>query len=307
MTSPRTWLARHAQTLLGSLGRLARQPAGTFMTMAVIGIALALPLSLGVFLENVRGATANWNQAFDLSVYMNASAAASHAQTLAKTLRSRNDVATVRVISAEEGMSQFRAQSGFGTALDALGENPLPDTLVVTPAIAASNSRGTETLRSAIAVMPGVQAVQLDAEWVNRLHGILEILERGTWLTGALLALGVYLVIGNTIRLDILNRRPEIEVLKLVGASDSFTRRPFLYSGIWYGLGGGLLALGLVSAAVVILNGPTRRLAALYGSQFSLTGLTALSAVALVLCSATLGWLGSWLAASRHIRAIDPT
>ncbi len=307
MTLLRTWLARHAQTLLGSLGRLAAQPAATVMTMAVIGIALALPLLFGVFLHNVRGATATWNQAFNLSIYLNASAGGSQAQALAKTLKARPDVAAVRVITAEQGLAEFREASGFGTALEALGENPLPDTLIVTPSVAASNPRGTDSLRAAITGLPGVQLVQLDTEWVNRLQALLEILTRIAWLTGALLGVGVSLVIGNTIRLDIVNRRAEIEVLKLVGASDGFARRPFLYTGAWYGFGGGAMAVILASVAVAVMRGPADQLARLYGSSFHLTGLDFASTLGLVLAAAFLGLLGSWLAASRHIRAINPT
>ncbi len=307
MTRLQTWLARHAQTLLGSLGRLALHPAATFMTMAVIGIALALPLLLSVFLENARGATAHWNQAFDLSVYLNSTPGASRAQALARSLRSRPDVAAARVITADEGLAEFREASGFGNALDALNENPLPDTLVVTPTLAASTRQGTETLRSAIAGAPGVQSVQLDTEWVKRLQAILDIVNRIAWLTGALLALGVSLVIGNTIRLDILNRRAEIEVIKLVGASDGFARRPFLYTGIWYGLGGGVMAVALVSVAIMLLRPPAERLADLYGSHFHLGGLRLVSALALIALAAGLGWMASWLAASRHLRGINPT
>ena len=277
------------------------------MTMSVIGIAFALPLLLSVFLDNARAATANWNQAFDLSVYLNASPGASHALALAKTLKARPDVAVVRVITAEEGLAQFRKASGFGSALDALNENPLPDTVVVTPTLAASNPRGTDLLRVAIGSTPGVQSVQLDMEWVNRLQAILEIVNRVVWVTGAFFALGVALVIGNTTRLDILNRRAEIEVIKLVGATDGFARRPFLYTGIWYGLGGGLAAVVLVSAAVFILRQPAERLVALYGGHFHLIGLKVMSGLTAIGAAAVLGWAGSWLAASRHIRGINPT
>jgi cell division transport system permease protein len=201
---------------------------------------------------------------------------------------------------------QFRSTSGFGTALDALRDNPLPDTVVVTPSLAASNPRGTETLKNAVAAMPDVQTVQIDTEWVERLTAMLAILRRIIWLTGALLGLGVVLVVGNTIRLDILNRRAEIEVMKLVGATDGFARRAFLYSGVWYGLGGGLLAVLLVAGSVAALAGPVTRLAGLYGSALQLSGLGFGPGLAVMGVSIGLGWLGSWLAATRHIRAIEP-
>jgi len=293
------WLARHAQTFVGSLGRIARHPVAALMTMAVIAVALALPLLLNVFLQNSRAATANWNQAFDISVYLDKKAGGTRAQALAKQLRSRPDVAAVRVIAADEALAQFRSASGFGTALDALRDNPLPDTLVVTPTLPASNPKGTEMLKNAIAALPDVQTVQIDSEWVERLTAMLAILRRIIWLTGALLGAGVVLVVGNTIRLDILNRRAEIEVMKLVGATDGFARRPFLYSGVWYGLGGGLLAVLLVAVAVASLAKPVERLAGLYGSQVRLNGLGFGLGVAVMGVSVGLGWLGSWLAATR--------
>jgi cell division transport system permease protein len=286
---------------------MVEHPLAAFMTMAVIAIALALPLLLNVFLQNTRTATANWNQVFDISVYLDKKTAGTRVQALAKQLRSRADVAAVRVITADEALLQFRRASGFGNALDALRDNPLPDTLVVTPALGASTPAGTEGLRRAIAATADVQAVQIDTEWVQRLYTLLDILRRIIWLTGALLGLGVVLVVGNTIRLDILNRRAEIEVMKLVGATDGFARRPFLYSGVWYGLGGGLLALILVAVAIGMLAKPVETLAGLYGSQFRLSGLGLDLGAAVLGVSIGLGWFGSWLAATRHIRAIEPT
>ena len=302
-----TWLARHAQTLLGSLGRIVQHPVATLMTMAVIAVALALPLFLDVFLQNLRTATSDWNQAFDISVYLDKQVPAARAQALAKEFRGRPDVANVRVITADEALTQFKAGSGFGHALDALTDNPLPDTLIVTPALAASTPEGTETLKQVLSAATGVQTVQIDTDWVKRLVALLDIMRRIVQLTGGLLGLGVMLVIGNTIRLDILNRRAEIEVMKLVGATDGFARRPFLYSGVWYGLGGGLLALILVSLAVALLAQPVARLAALYGSQFRLRGLGFGVSVTILVVSVALGWLGSWLAATRHIKQIEPT
>ncbi len=300
------WAARHAQTFVGSLGRIVQHPVAAVMTMAVIAVALALPLLLNVLLQNARSATANWNQVFDLSVYLDKRPGSPRAQALAKQLRARGDVAAVRVISADEALKQFRSDSGFGAALDALRDNPLPDTLVITPTLAASTPRGTALLRDDIAALPDVQTVQIDSAWVERLTAMLEIMRRIMLLTATLLGAGVVLVVGNTIRLDISNRRAEIEVMKLVGATDGFARRPFLYSGVCYGLGGGLLAVLLVAAAVALLTAPVERLAGLYGSPFRLQGLGFVWTVTVVAGSIGLGWLGSWLAATRHIRGIVP-
>jgi cell division transport system permease protein len=303
----RTFFARHAQTLIGSFGRVMQQPVATLMTMAVIAIALALPLFLNVFLLNARAATANWNQAFDISVYMDKKASLVRAQALAKQLRGRTDVASVRVITSGDALAQFRIASGFGSALDALGDNPLPDTLVVTPSLAASTPEGIQSLEAAIAAAADVQTVQVDSDWVKRLLAMMDILRRVIWLVGALMGVGVLLVVGNTIRLDILNRRAEIEVMKLVGATDGFARRPFLYTGLWYGFGGGVIALLVVAAAIALLTQPVAHLAALYGSQFQLRGLGFKAGTAALGLTVALGWLGSWAAATRHIRDIEPT
>jgi cell division transport system permease protein len=300
------WLARHAQTLLGSLGRIVRHPIATAMTIAVIAVALALPLFFNVLLENARSATANWNQAFELSVYLNQQAGAERADGLAKQLRARPDVAAVRVVTADQALAEFRTSSGFGKALDALDGNPLPNTLIVTPTLAASTPQATVALKASIESAADVETVQLDTEWVQRLNGMLDVMRRILWLTGGLLGLSVVLVVGNTIRLDILNRRDEIEVMKLVGATDGFARRPFLYSGVWYGLGGGVGAVLVVAIAVAVLSQPLAHLASLYGSRFHLTGLRFGSVVRILGISVALGWLGSWIAATRHIRAVEP-
>jgi cell division transport system permease protein len=303
----RAYFARHAQTLVGSLGRIVKQPFATLMTMGVVAVALALPLLLNLFLTNVRTAAGNLNDAFALSVYMDKNASAARVSSLAKQLRRRSDVAAVRVITADEALAEFRDNSGFGKALDALTDNPLPDTLVVTPTLVASTPRGTDALREAIAAMADVGTVQLDTDWVKRLHAMLDMLRRVVLLTGGLLGAGVVLIVGNTIRLDILNRRAEIEVMKLVGASDGFARRPFLYGGIWYGLGGGLMALILVAVAAAVLRRPVENLAKLYGSSFHLEGLRFTTGLLVLGVAVSLAWFGSWLAATRHIRAIDPT
>ena len=303
----RAYFARHAQVLIGSLGRITQQPFATLMTMAVIAVALALPLFLNLLLQNVRNATANWNDAYDLSVYMDNKVAPARVSALAKQLLKRGDVAAVRIVTADQALAEFRNQSGFGKALDALNDNPLPDTLIVTPTLAASTPLGTDALKAAIAAAADVQTVQLDTEWVKRLHAMLDVLRTVLLLTGGLLGLGIVLIVSNTIRLDIMNRRAEIEVMKLVGASDGFTRRPFLYSGIWYGLGGGALALVLVAIASTLLARPVGQLAVLYGSAFRLGGLGLAAGLSVLGLAVGLAWAGSWLAATRHIRAIEPT
>ncbi len=305
--SMRAYFARHAQTFVGSLGRIAAAPFTALMTMAVVGIALALPLCLQVFLQNARAATAGWNEGFDISVYLAKSATDARTQAIAAQLKARGDVAGVRIVTAAEALAQFRRYSGFGQALDALTDNPLPNTLIVAPAIAAGTPQGMAALKTAIAAIADVDKVQLDTEWVTRLAAMLDLLHRVVLLAGLLLGIGVALIVGNTIRLDVLNRRSEIEVMKLVGGTDGFARRPFLYSGLWYGFGGGVFALVLVAVAVAAVGGPVGRLAALYGSPFRLSGLDFTTAAFVLAAASVLGLLGSWLAASQHIRAINPS
>ncbi|HMD75346.1 MAG TPA: permease-like cell division protein FtsX [Steroidobacteraceae bacterium] len=302
-----TYFLRHLQTLVGSLGRLARQPFASFMTIAVIAIALALPLSLELVLQNALNATSTWRNAFEISVYLDKSPSPARSEAIAKQLQQRSDVAAVRVVTAAQALAEFREYSGFGQALDALNDNPLPDTLVVTPSVSVSTPEGTSALKIAIAAIPNVGSVQLDTEWVKRLVALLDLVRSAVRLIGGLLGIGVLLITGNTIRLDIVSRRAEIEVMKLVGATDGFARRPFLWTGVWYGLGGGLLAVALVSLGVAALAGPVARLAALYGSAFRLSGLDWRACGAAILGAALLGWLGSWIAATRYIRAIEPT
>lgn len=301
------WLVRHAQTLVGSLGRLSQQKLSSLFTMLVIGIALALPACLHVLVTNAQAATGNWNRAVDISVFLKRPTSIQEAKQIADRIRQRRDVALVELISADEALQEFRRDSGFGEAIDALNENPLPHALIVRPAEDYVSAEALEGLAAAIKDLPSVDIVQLDTAWVDRLNAILAAIGRGIVIATAVLALGVLVIVGNTIRLDIQNRRAEIEVTKLVGGSDAFVRRPFLYSGVWYGLGGGLLAWIITAVVVAALREPIGRIAFLYGSNFQVIPLDLESSFYLLLTGAFLGWLGSFIAASRHLRDIEPT
>lgn len=300
------WLVRHAQTLVGSLGRLSQHGLATFLTVLVIGIALALPACLHLLVDNAQIATGDWNRAVDISVYLKRPTAEDEARRIADRLRQRRDIAEVQVITADEALKEFRRNSGFGEAVDALRENPLPHALVVRPKAEYATAGHLETVASDIRELPSVDVVQLDTDWVNRLHAMLDALRRGIMLAAGLLALGVIVIVGNTIRLDIQNRRDEIEVTKLVGGSNAFVRRPFLYSGVWYGLGGGVVAWVVSGIVIAALREPVRRLAGLYGSAFEIRGLGLKPTLVLLAAGIVLGWLGSFIAASRHLRDIEP-
>jgi cell division transport system permease protein len=298
--------ARHLQALLGSLGRLARNPFSTFLTLIVIALALALPLGLELFVTNARIATGGFANAIDLSVYFKADVPLAKAEQLAKSARERPGIAQIDVISADAALAEFRAYSGFGAALGVLSANPLPHVLHVHPASDAESAESLEALRRYFAAWPEVDVVQIDAQWVERFNAILEVLRRVLVIAAAILGAGVIAVIGNTIRLEILNRRGEIEVTKIVGGTNGFVRRPFLYTGILYGLGGALLAWAIAASAIRMLAPPVAALARTYGSRYVLVGPTPQELAILIAGGVILGWLGAWLSAARHLASIEP-
>ncbi|MEX0899312.1 MAG: permease-like cell division protein FtsX [Gammaproteobacteria bacterium] len=301
------WAGHHGHSLLSTLGRLSRAPFATSMTLGVIGIALALPASLHLFVDNVRAVSGNWDSAMHLSVFMKPDTAVADAQSLAGRLRARPDVHETRVIPPDQALAEFRAQSGFGDALDALRENPLPTVLVVVPGGSLTSPGQLQPLIDEIERAPAVDFVQLDTQWLQRLFALVAIAQRTILVVALLLGIAVAVTVGNTIRLDIQNRRQEIEVTKLIGGSDAFIRRPFLYTGFWYGVGGGLVAAVLLGIARLALEGPVARLAGLYGSNFTLSGLGAGGFVGLVAVGALLAWAGSWIAVGQHLDEIEPT
>jgi cell division transport system permease protein len=303
----KAWLTRHLQTLVGSLGRLMQQQLATALTILVIGVALALPACVHLLVANAQAASGNWNRAVDLTVFLKRPTSAEEAQRVAGRIRQRRDVAEVELILADAALKEFRRDSGFGAAIDALNQNPLPHTLVVRPTAAYTTEANMTSLAADIRMLPSVEVVQLDTAWVSRLNAILDALRRSLLLAAAVLGIGVMVIVGNTIRLDIQNRRAEIEVAKLVGASDAFVRRPFLYNGIWYGLGGALTAWVISFVAVAALRQPISRVASLYGSDFQPASLDLKASGVLLLSGILLGWLGSYVAASRHLRQIEPT
>jgi cell division transport system permease protein len=298
--------ARHAQALLGSIGRLARNPFATALTLLVIGLALALPMALSLFVTNARMATGDFANAVDLSVYFKTDVPLAKAQQLASVARQRAQVAAVTLIPADKALEEFRTYSGFGAALEVLKENPLPHVLHVRPQPDASSPGALESLRHYFTAWPEVDVVQIDSEWVMRFNAILEVLRRLLVITAALLGAGVLAVIGNTIRLEILNRRAEIEVTKLVGGSNAFVRRPFLYTGVLYGLGGAVLAWLIVEATVATLGPSVATLAQLYGSRYSLQGPAGDDICIVLAAGVVLGWLGAWISAARHLHTIEP-
>jgi cell division transport system permease protein len=301
------YFTHHLWVLVSSLGVLWRTPFATFMTAAVIGIALALPAGLHVLLQNVQKLSTGWEGTAQMSLFLKQDVSEKRIQSLAKKLRKWDGVAQVRYISRKQALEEFRKLSGFGGALDSLNENPLPAVLVVRPTSEAAEPGQMELLLGKVQELKPVDLAQLDMEWVRRLSGIIELGKRGVLLLGSLLSLAILLVIGNTIRLTILSRRDEIVVTKLIGATNAFIRRPFLYTGFWYGLMGAVLAWVLVGILLGLLSNPVSRLSFLYNSQFSLGGLDLETTAILLSSGILLGLLGSWLAVGKHLQAIEPT
>lgn len=299
------WRAHHGQVAADSLRRLLAQPVSSVMTWLVIGIALALPASLYVGLVNMQTLGDAWDSSARLSLYLKLDVSDARARELAAELEHDAALIAVAYTDRATALAEFKAISGFGDLLEGLDDNPLPALITVEPrpGLSAENLAG---LQQRLAGITEVDSVQLDLEWVQRLYALVRLGQRLAVTLAGLLALGVILVIGNTIRLAIESRREEIVVIKLVGGTDAFVRRPFLYTGLWYGLGGGLCAWLVVGLSLWVMSDPVARLAGLYGSDFSLDGLGISATLLLWLAGAALGLAGAWLAVARHLGDIEP-
>ncbi len=300
------YLGHHRLVAVDSLQRLLKAPIPSLMTWLVIGIALALPGGLYVGLSNMESLSRGWDGAAQISLFVHKVVSERDSRQLAKTLQQRADIDGVEYISRTEALEEFRALSGYGEVLEHLDNNPLPAVIVVRPVEQDVSAEATEQLFNELQALPQIDQAVLDLEWVQRLYSMMALAKRMTLALALLLSLGVLLVIGNTIRLAIESRRDEIVIVKLVGATNAFVRRPFLYTGLWYGLGGGLMAWLTVSLAIWWLAAPVAELAGLYQSNFALRGLGLGDTFLLWICSALLGLLGAWLAVSRHLGAIEP-
>ena len=298
------WRLHHRDSARDALQRMRNTPAATAMTVLVIAIALALPAGITVLLENAQAVTRDWDGNAHLSVFLKADVSDADQRALAQRWQSRDDIERARLVTRDEALAEFRELSGFSDVLDALPDNPLPALIMVYPADTRPDALAA--LQSTLSALPEVDIAQLDVLWVQRLHAMIELAGR---IVGALtlaLALAVMLVVVNTIRLAIENRRDEIVVIKLVGGTDGFVRRPFLYTGFWYGLAGGLVAVLLVQITLLWVGSPMDELTSLYESEYSLIGIGFSNALILPTFAGLLGLMGAWLAVSRHLNDVDP-
>lgn len=300
----RAWVESHRASLVDSLGRLVGQPIGSFFTCLVMAVALSLPMGLALLLDNVERLGGSWQKAAQISLYLKLEVEDAAGQQLRDEIAGMGDVAEAEFVGRAAGLAAFEQQSGLGQALRELPENPLPAVVVVTPK--EIDRPRLEALRQQLSEMPGVDQAQLDLQWVERLSAILGLGDRFVFGLTLLLVMALLLVIGNTIRLHIENRRSEIEVIKLVGGTDGYVRRPFLYMGALYGFGAGLLAWGLLAFGLHWLNAAVVRLAGLYGSDFALAGVPGADGLSLLLGAVFLGYIGAWLAVARHLSELAP-
>ncbi len=298
----RSYRQHHSSTLKSSAIKILREPLQSLLTILVIAIALTLPTALYLSVENIRQLSGGVEASAQISVFVKKGARESALDALGEKLDGLSGVASVSYISAQAAVDEFEALSGFGSALQYLDENPLPDSFLVQPLLVSDAARLVAEIRQ----LNLVDDVQLDLAWLQRLDALLDMGRKLVLALGAALGLGVILVVGNTIRLAIQSRRDEITVVKLVGGTDAYVRRPFLYSGLLFGMFGALVAAILLTALGFWLAGPVDKLALLYQSQFSITGLGVGGVITLLLIGGTIGLIGAWLAVGQHLRNIKP-
>ncbi len=301
------YLLRHLQVMLFSLGRLWRQPVASLMTITVIGIALVLPAGLFVLSENMSSLSNRWDSASQITLFLQQNVSPKQAKKLTDELQSWPEIKQLHYQSAKQSLEEFRQLSGLGDVLDSLPNNPLPAIIIVEPDDDNIEKATISQLVQKLDALSSVDQAKLDMEWLQRFRSINKMVQRGVTILAILLSLSVVLAIGNTIRLAILSREAEIRVMKLVGATDRFIRRPFLYTGFWYGILGGFVAWITLVFSMGLLSGPVNDLAGQYGSDFSLHWFGGFMFLILPFTGAILGISGAWLAVGRHLHLIEPS
>lgn len=298
---------RHLQQGTASLGELWRTPTSSMLTIAVIGLCLALPAIFHIAVKNLQSVLPDWQDNAQITLFLEQQISEADRQKLVTKVESLRQVASVELINKDQGFEEFKVYSGFGEALDLLDENPLPDVLLVTPASTLIGLEPVAALRKTLEGYNGVAQAKLDAEWLERLAGILSMIGRSIQLLIILLLSSVLLIVGNTIRLNILSQRDEIEIMKLVGATNAFIQRPFLYTGFWFGFIGGLLAWLLSNITMLWLEPTLAELTQTDHAPYHLIGLTADEFGILMAVACSLGLLASGFSVARHINKIEPS
>ncbi|ARG96615.1 permease-like cell division protein FtsX [Legionella micdadei] len=306
LKSMRALLSYHLQAASSSLNLLCRQPLATTLTVVVIAIALTLPTLFWVFTDNLAQLTGSWQRGGHISLYLKSPISAEEETALLERVQATEGVGHASLKSAADGLAELQQQEGMHDIMRYLPENPLPAVIEVVPSLAINSPAQMEQLFLRLKVFPQVEQAKLDMQWINRLHAILSFISKTAHALIALLASAVVLIVGNTLRLAIHNRHEEIQVLKLIGATDPYIARPFLYSGIWYSLAGAILAVLFVNIFMLSLAVAVKQLASAYQMHYPITSLSVKQAYLLVLISTLLGWLGARLSVKRQLASIEP-
>lgn len=301
-----SWRSHHRLVATQSIKRLISTPISSVLTMLVLAIAITLPAALNIAITNVAQLTGQANDHVQMSLYLQNGISDSEGRKLATQIAGWDSVTSTRYVSPQEAKDSFKAMEGFAEIIDSLPQNPLPGVVVAIMSEQSLTVNQAERLRKKATALEGVATAKIDLEWLQKLHAIIGLAQQVAAVLTALLAIGVVLVVGNTIKLAIDSRREEIIVTKLIGATNAFVRRPFLYMGLWFGIGGALMALTLINICKYALTSAIESLSLVYGGDIVLAGLGFTNSITLVLMGAMLGWLGAWLAASQHIRALEP-
>lgn len=300
----RLWAQHHKEVAKDCLRQLFLSPLSTFMTMLVLAIALALPSFLFTTLANVSKLAESWEGENKISLYLHTNLSENQIEGFVQRLLLREDLIAIDLIDSEQGMLEFQQLSGVGDVISALEHNPLP--AVVSVLARDTSEQSLATLQQELASLEQVEQAQLDLEWIKRFNAALLVVERAVIALSLLLAFAVLLVIGNTVRLNVASRRDEILVSKLMGATNAWVRRPFLYTGICYGLVGGTFAWLILELSLLVMRNPVLNLAQLYQSHFVLSGLGILGTSVLMSVAVFLGWLGALLSVNKFLNKLDP-
>lgn len=298
--------AYHLQAATQSLNLLCRKPLATMMTVVVIAIALALPALFWVFTDNISQLTKHWQRGGHISLYLKPLTNETEQQAALTKVRETPGVGEAFLKTSAKGLEELTQQEGMHDIMRYLPENPLPPVVEVVPGLHVDSPAKLDLLSRQLQVLPQVDQAKMDMDWISRLHAVLGFADNAAKALMALLASAVVLIIGNTLRLAIHNRQEEIQILKLIGATDSFILRPFLYSGAWYGMAGAVLAVLLVNIFILSLGIAVNKLTVVYQMHYPLNGLSIRQILLLTLFAIILGWLGARLFVKRQLASIEP-
>jgi len=300
----KNWLIQHVRVFLFTLRRMFATPVASLFNILVIGIALSLPTGLYVLLQNVQGLAEQVAGAPQISVFLSLDSDRDDIARIGKQLKQHEAIGTVEFVPRDRALEQLKQTTGLADVIGGLTQNPLPDAYIVHPK--KTGAEALEALRDELQKWAGLGHVQLDSAWAHKLEALLKFGRMAVLILAVLLSFALAAVTFNTIRLQILTRRDEIEVSKLIGATNAFIRRPFLYFGLLQGLLGGTAAWLIVTVSLQLLNGSLAGLTQLYASSFALHPPSAADSLTLLLFSSYLGWLGAWLSVAQHLRQIEP-